>query len=132
MEKEFLGLVEESFKPCYKWMTFNTLNGVEIRSESYPVLNLVINGWPSILRERLNGRISEICVLNLVINGWPSIHKINLKDLEKLSTLGFKPCYKWMTFNTYDPKDIRKTSRCVLNLVINGWPSILQLQWVKI
>ena len=38
-------------------------------------------------------------VLNLVINGLPSI----LKDLEELKSLtwaGFKPCYKWITFNT--------------------------------
>ena len=35
----------------------------------------------------------------------------------------FKPCYKWMTFNTYiyTSEGIYKV---VLNLVINGWPSI--------
>ena len=37
------------------------------------VLNLVINGWPSIPYTQNNvGRI-ELWVLNLVINGWPSI-----------------------------------------------------------
>ena len=39
------------------------------------VLNLVINGWPSILKRRLQiFQFSNILwVLNLVINGWPSI-----------------------------------------------------------
>ena len=36
------------FKPCYKWNTFNT--AVESMSNTKPyVLNLVINGIPSIL-----------------------------------------------------------------------------------
>ena len=37
-------------------------------------------------------------VLNLVINGLPSIQILNLKYLLKL--MSFKPCYKWITFNT--------------------------------
>ena len=39
-------------------------------------------------------------VLNLVISGIPSI----LKEFDnKLATeLSFKPCYKWNTFNTLD------------------------------
>ena len=37
---------------------------------------------------------------------------------------GFKPCYKWIPFNTY--KDLKKylDTNGVLNLVINGYPSI--------
>ena len=37
-------------------------------------------------------------VLNLVINGLPSIPEgvIEMKKLKR----GFKPCYKWITFNT--------------------------------
>ena len=38
-------------------------------------------------------------VLNLVINGWPSILKGVVPGILPLSW-GFKPCYKWMTFNT--------------------------------
>ena len=38
-------------------------------------------------------------VLNLVINGWPSIH-VGKKCTETGVHLSFKPCYKWMTFNT--------------------------------
>ena len=47
-----------SFKPCYKWITFNTF----IRNSDgdiYLVLNLVINGLPSIHILQLN---SEDCV----------------------------------------------------------------------
>ena len=63
----------------------------------YWVLNLIINGIPSIpdpmdfmsLRKR---------VLNLIINGIPSIQN-NVKTCgTKLE--GFKPYYKWNTFNT--------------------------------
>ena len=39
------------------------------------VLNLVINGWPSILKIMKDGdaMFKVMTVLNLVINGWPSI-----------------------------------------------------------
>ena len=37
-----------SFKPCYKWTTFNTKKGIEIANTLFKVLNLVINGLPSI------------------------------------------------------------------------------------
>ena len=42
------------FKPCYKWMTFNTSKKMfEIAESKHIVLNLVINGWPSILYQSL-------------------------------------------------------------------------------
>ena len=35
----------KSFKPCYKWMTFNTIQvGSTIKKANTYVLNLVING----------------------------------------------------------------------------------------
>ena len=37
------------------------------------VLNLVINGLPSILNETIGERLARENVLNLVINGLPSI-----------------------------------------------------------
>ena len=37
-----------SFKPCYKWNTFNTIVSI-ISQWRDKVLNLVINGIPSIL-----------------------------------------------------------------------------------
>ena len=42
----------QGFKPCYKWNTFNTLLDLRGRiSEHLKVLNLVINGIPSIQKK---------------------------------------------------------------------------------
>ena len=73
-EIEKVEIRNSSFKPCYKWNTFNTgIGGVVIAGLGY-VLNLVISGIPSILtRKSIDGN-----------NYWE----------------GFKPCYKWNTFNT--------------------------------
>ena len=65
-----------SFKPCYKWNTFNTLiDDGRIFISKPPVLNLVINGIPSIRFVLVqHGSKQAFKVLNLVINGIPSIH----------------------------------------------------------
>ena len=39
-----------SFKPCYKWNTFNTLRKCAEAEKENLVLNLVISGIPSILK----------------------------------------------------------------------------------
>ena len=81
-------------------MTFNTEEEfTEEIINSYFVLNLVINGWPSIHLEKYSKSWMRHVVLNLVINGWPSIPKGVVPGILPLSW-GFKPCYKWMTFNT--------------------------------
>ena len=63
------------------------------------VLNLIINGIPSIPSSSFNVNKSPKDVLNLIINGIPSIlfqhHNVKLVD-----DLSFKPYYKWNTFNT--------------------------------
>ena len=68
------------FKPCYKWITFNT----------------------------------------------------NEKDelLQDTVSMGFKPCYKWITFNTKLHYFVIYFSFffLVLNLVINGLPSIRRIR----
>ena len=39
------------FKPCYKWITFNTrLSSFFVMFNFLGVLNLIINGLPSILK----------------------------------------------------------------------------------
>ena len=69
-------------------------------------------------------------VLNLVISGIPSILKYTLESL--LTDDGFKPCYKWNTFNTLMVKiNYLFISLQVLNLVISGIPSIL-IVWYRI
>ena len=95
-----------SFKPCYKWNTFNTQKSVggnfyKIRR----VLNLVISGIPSIRFKGSKERVVIGNVLNLVISGIPSI-------LE-------------------DRKITEQELREVLNLVISGIPSILRLFSVR-
>ena len=62
-----------SFKPYYKWITFNTNDG----------------------------------------------NKKGNKGFES-----FKPYYKWITFNTEEKKSLLKNMFDVLNLIINGLPSI--------
>ena len=87
----------ESFKPCYKWITFNTFMGAFVVTFSATVLNLVINGLPS-------------------------IHQKN-DDYLNIEWYRFKPCYKWITFNTFSFFTALRII-LVLNLVINGLPSI--------
>ena len=78
---------------------------LDIRYLLCEVLNLVINGLPSI--PLLSFASSSLfTVLNLVINGLPSIPKGFCPDLISFS-LCFKPCYKWITFNTKEYIDTR-------------------------
>ena len=73
--------------------------GSTLKKANNFVLNLVINGLPSILKNNILLTKQNIyAVLNLVINGLPSIQNVLLKD--KFLQDSFKPCYKWITFNT--------------------------------
>ena len=63
------------------------------------VLNLVISGIPSIQRGYKYYN-SQAYVLNLVISGIPSILAMSSMTTKDYIILGFKPCYKWNTFNT--------------------------------
>ena len=63
------------------------------------VLNLIINGLPSIRLNQLQELETMGYVLNLIINGLPSIPcYYNGKYSERIQS--FKPYYKWITFNT--------------------------------
>ena len=73
----------------------------DLKKQWSQVLNLVINGLPSILLDFKGNSSSDIDVLNLVINGLPSILVNGAKNLSGNYFYGsFKPCYKWITFNT--------------------------------
>ena len=50
-------------------------------------------------------------VLNLVINGIPSIHLSGDIGVATQRINGFKPCYKWNTFNTFGYNECM--ARCV-------------------
>ena len=88
-----------SFKPCYKWNAFNTMTQKCTQHFQMYVLNLVINGMPSILHPMDLRHLAHPLVLNLVINGMPSIRS-------------------WSNGASRRAK--------VLNFVINGMPSILK------
>ena len=62
------------------------------------VLNLVISGIPSILIDNAAMFRQIPVVLNLVISGIPSIRLVS--GFIQYTKSGFKPCYKWNTFNT--------------------------------
>ena len=65
-----------------------------------------------------------IFVLNLIINGLPSI--LLWLELEVITFTSFKPYYKWITFNTFNYVQVEGEKEVkVLNLIINGLPSIL-------
>ena len=42
--------------------------------------------------------LPSLRVLNLVINGLPSI--LEIIGVNRVVLISFKPCYKWITFNT--------------------------------
>ena len=71
----------------------------QMKKNFIKVLNLIISGLPSIL-STVAIVLSKLLllVLNLIINGLPSIHTKTFEKIFKL--LGFKPYYKWITFNT--------------------------------
>ena len=55
----------------------------------------------------------------------------NYEKTNKLETMGsFKPCYKWITFNTLTRDIANQVYTEVLNLVINGLPSILPKDYI--
>ena len=85
------------FKPYYKWITFNTYHQKYLLF-LYSVLNLIINGLPSIRKYVYSCNWIKR-VLNLIINGLPSI-RIGSEVINEADNLCFKPYYKWITFNT--------------------------------
>ena len=48
----------------------------------------------------------------------------NGNTMEMVKTKSFKPYYKWITFNTMPRFDDKTGAVKVLNLIINGLPSI--------
>ena len=91
-----------SFKPYYKWITFNTNKENDFKVEVGDTLGFK----PYYKWITFNTMDEENCihlddnelVLNLIINGLPSIHIGGIKM--EMKNLGFKPYYKWITFNT--------------------------------
>ena len=70
-------------------------------------------------RKHLKDQVKN--VLNLIINGLPSI--LRMRTTASRCSRSFKPYYKWITFNIV-PAYYTKLYIFVLNLIINGLPSI--------
>ena len=62
------------------------------------VLNLVINGLPSILSS-VSGFPIALYSFKPCYK-WITFNTIDQIDLYKDKVMSFKPCYKWITFNT--------------------------------
>ena len=77
------------FKPYYKWMTFNTIIIMYTIVYKGGVLNLIINGWPSILYIVILHTAPSVFVLNLIINGWPSIPDLDTSFIVLVSQTKF-------------------------------------------
>ena len=109
-----------TFKPYYKWITFNTEYKEYRKCRLCTVLNLIINGLPSIpYSERVS--IEETLVLNLIINGLPSI--LQLIHFQIFPFQVSNLIINGLPSIPYSERvSIEET--LVLNLIINGLPSI--------
>ena len=83
------------FKPYYKWITFNIL-GVSLAFLTLIVLNLIINGLPSILLFK-----TTIIYYNKCFKPYYKWITFNITIIVNDGTykMSFKPYYKWITFN---------------------------------
>ena len=114
---------------------------------SSTVLNLIINGIPSILEECIlhHHRFGSFKpyykwnTFNTEVDGqldkaadgsfkpyykWNTFNTWRLMDETVWKELSFKPYYKWNTFNTRKKRILKFSILKVLNLIINGIPSI--------
>ena len=90
------------FKPYYKWNTFNTLHKFITKC------HYVCSFKPYYKWNTFNTRSDGKSLLDYFYQS-------------------FKPYYKWNTFNTFDEVGDLAVCFKVLNLIINGIPSILKL-----
>ena len=119
----------QRFKPCYKWNTFNT-KATKIYIMSWWRFKPCYK-WNTFNTNCKVGYLCHFCssVLNLVINGIPSILLCAFGSDSEYGS--FKPCYKWNTFNTECSYVKPYSKTLVLNLVINGIPSIQKIRFKR-
>ena len=88
-----------SFKPYYRWITFNTLYEYKIAGiRTVGVLNLIIDGLPSILN--MNLQASNMMSFKPYYR-WITFNTLVFASLMLMGlTDSFKPYYRWITFNT--------------------------------
>ena len=89
------------FKPYYKWITFNTSAKYKFEF-AHP--NLCFKPYYK----------------------WITFNTVCIRDKKEIEEkVSFKPYYKWITFNTINDVELEDGLQKVLNLIINGLPSIL-------
>ena len=89
-----------NFKPYYKWITFNTLVLVY-----FSICFSIFDFKP--------------------YYKWITFNTALFRCIQRIYIWNFKPYYKWITFNTYLYHQLELLILQVLNLIINGLPSIL-------
>ena len=91
---------ELCFKPYYKWITFNTLPVMIVGEDDLDeVLNLIINGLPSILVQKKLKSLKDNMSFKPYYK-WITFNTFKRRKWFILEINGFKPYYKWITFNT--------------------------------
>ena len=111
-EKESIWRSRYSFKPYYKWITFNTKSWTRYVNTASTSFKPYYK-WITFNTGGNHENFRCICwywVLNLIINGLPSIHYAKKYGFENYIP-SFKPYYKWITFNTVSRSD---TLMCLL------------------
>ena len=100
----FVRFEDKGFKPCYKWNTFNTQIWVSMKVKTRLCFKPCYK-WNTFNTPKKDSASKTRCrVLNLVINGIPSIPYKSYFSKTECSP-SFKPCYKWNTFNTFIYKE---------------------------
>ena len=117
-----------SFKPYYRWITFNTKDITKKHPQVLRliVLNLIIDGLPSILTNLVGEKVFNNTLGFKPYYRWITFNTdyyINRAD--KAVRCCFKPYYRWITFNTFVGIGNEVINEAVLNLIIDGLPSIL-------
>ena len=91
----------KGFKPYYKWNTFNTKNKDSINCFKELLSFKPYYKWNTFNTVGRRFKNDRTKVLNLIINGIPSIH-YGYNKINAVVESSFKPYYKWNTFNTLD------------------------------
>ena len=88
-----------SFKPCYKWNTFNTRNNSTIEYRDLYDSFKPCSKWNTfntffLYSQQIVSESFKPCYK------WNTFNTLEKLDGSNKEIIRFKPCYKWNTFNT--------------------------------
>ena len=92
--------ISQGFKPCYKWMTFNT--------PVYKLLHILLSHhrfkpcykWMTFNTSKRGYSKDYFKISFKPCYKWMTFNTVSNIFILRHYSLRFKPCYKWMTFNT--------------------------------